>query len=78
MTATREDVHPDYRDDAELLLDDHDPPTPEQPGKLIVIKVLFALAVGLGIYLLPTPANLPDAGHKLLALVAAVIVLWVS
>ncbi|WP_035251692.1 SLC13 family permease [Desulfocurvus vexinensis] len=68
----------DYRDDSELMLDDHEPQAPQQPGKTIIIKVLLALAVGLGIYLLPTPANLPDAGHKLLALVAAIIVLWVS
>ncbi len=70
--------NPDYRTPDELAVDEHEPQGPEQPGKLIVLKVLIALAVGVGIYLLPTPDNLPVAGHKFLALVMAVIILWVS
>ncbi len=71
--------NPDYRDD-ELVMDEHDhePKGPEQSGKSIIIKIIISLIVGLGIYLLPTPENLPVAGHKLLALVATIIILWVS
>jgi len=76
--ANTHGAEPDYRTPDELVLDDHDQPSPEQSGRSILIKVLFALAVGLGIYLLPTPANLPPAGHKFLALVVTVIILWVS
>ncbi len=70
--------NPDYREPEELLMDDHEPQGPEQSNKSIIIKVLIALAVGLGIYMLPTPENLPVAGHKFLALVVTVIILWVS
>ena len=42
--------NPDYRDD-ELLIDEHDhePKGPEQSGTSLIIKVILALAVGLGL-----------------------------
>ncbi len=76
--ANTHGANPDYRTPDELVVEEHEPQGPEQSGTKIVIKVLIALAVGLGIYLLPTPENLPVAGHKFLALVVAVIILWVS
>jgi solute carrier family 13 (sodium-dependent dicarboxylate transporter), member 2/3/5 len=40
--------------------------------------VAISLAVGLIIWLLPTPEGLPANGHRFLALLAAVILLWTS
>ncbi len=51
---------------------------PQQSGKSILIKCLIALALGLGIYVLPTPEALPPAGHRFLAMIIPVIFLWVS
>ena len=76
--ANAQGANPDYRTPDELVTDDHGPESPEQSGKSILIKVLLALAVGLCVYMLPTPANLPAAGHRFLALVITVIILWVS
>ncbi|MCU0561712.1 MAG: SLC13 family permease [Desulfobacterales bacterium] len=51
---------------------------PQQSGKSVLIKCLIALGIGLGIYALPTPENLPPAGHRFLALLIPVVFLWVS
>ena len=70
----------DYRQDrTRIEIDEH----PEgaaslQPGKVIIIKSFIALLVGFCIYLLPTPDNLKPEGHRLLALLTAVVILWVT
>ena len=69
----------DYREhpEDELVIDEH-PEAQEQSGRSIIIKTIISLAIGLGIYLLPTPANLPPEGHKFLALLITVVLLWVT
>lgn len=69
----------DYRNhpEDELVIEEH-PESAEQSGRSIIIKTLISLAIGLGIYLLPTPANLPLEGHKFLALLITVVLLWVT
>ncbi|EPR33109.1 sodium/sulfate symporter [Alkalidesulfovibrio alkalitolerans DSM 16529] len=62
----------------ELVVHEEESQGPVQSGRTILLKVLFAFAVGIGIYLLPTPETLPAQGHKFLALVTTVIILWVS
>jgi sodium-dependent dicarboxylate transporter 2/3/5 len=63
--------------DDEFLVHE-EPGDKPQSGKSVAIKLLIALALGIGIYLLPTPENLPIAGHKLAAIIIPVIFLWVS
>ncbi len=60
-----------------LTLDEHDLPTPPPSYKAILIKTLIALAIGIGVAMLPTPENLPVTGHRLLALLATIVLLWV-
>ena len=47
-------------------------------NRSILIGVLVALAAGLFIYALPTPEGLSPAGHRYLALLVTIIILWVS
>jgi solute carrier family 13 (sodium-dependent dicarboxylate transporter), member 2/3/5 len=47
-------------------------------AKSIIIKTLIALALGILIMLLPRPENLTPEGHRFLALLITVVVLWVS
>ena len=44
----------------------------------IVIKSVVALAVGILILMLPRPDNLTPEGHRLLALLTTIVILWVS
>ncbi len=44
----------------------------------IIIKSLIALALGIAIMMLPRPENLTPEGHRFLALLITVVVLWVS
>ncbi|WP_045211190.1 SLC13 family permease [Desulfonatronovibrio magnus] len=46
----------------------------------LVIAVKLAIAIGLGlfVYLLPTPDNLSPEGHRLLALLTTVVILFVT
>ena len=44
----------------------------------IVIKSVVALALGILILMLPRPDNLTPEGHRLLALLTTIVVLWVS
>ncbi len=62
----------------ELISAEEESNGPQQSGKSILIKCLIALALGLGIYALPTPETLPPAGHRFLAMIVPVIFLWVS
>ncbi len=54
----------------------------EQPsgynGKVVIIKLLIAIALGLIVYALPTPKDLAPEGHRLAAVLIPVIFLWVS
>ena len=47
-------------------------------ARSMIIKVLIALALGIGIMLLPRPENLPPEGQRLLGLLVSVVFLWVS
>ncbi len=50
----------------------------EKSTKSIITGVLIALAVGIGIAILPTPEGLSVQGHRFLALLMAVVILWVT
>ncbi len=54
------------------------PEVPEKSTKSISIGVLISLAAGLTIAFLPTPEGLSAQGHKFLALLVTVILLWVT
>ncbi len=47
-------------------------------SKFIITWVLIAVAAGIAVYLLPTPDGLSDRGHKYLALLVAIVILWTS
>ncbi len=51
---------------------------PPASTKSIVIKVIIGLVLGIGIMLLPRPANLTPEGQRLLGLLVTVVFLWVS
>jgi solute carrier family 13 (sodium-dependent dicarboxylate transporter), member 2/3/5 len=46
--------------------------------KSIIIKCLIAFGFGILIMLIPRPDNLPPEGHRLLALLVTVVLLWVT
>lgn len=52
--------------------------SPKQNHTVVVIKIIVALALGVLIYALPKPDNLPAEGHRLAAILVPVIFLWVS
>lgn len=54
------------------------PEAPKKSVKSIVISVLISLGIGILIAILPTPAGLSPEGHKFLALLITVILLWVT
>ena len=76
---TTETKKADYRErpEDELLVEEH-PEGGEQSGSSILIKVTIAVCLGLGVYLLPTPENLSPEGHRFLALLLAIVILWVT
>ncbi len=47
-------------------------------AKFIFTWVAIAVIAGIAVYLLPTPDGLSDRGHKYLALLVAILVLWTS
>ncbi|HSW61841.1 MAG TPA: SLC13 family permease [Dissulfurispiraceae bacterium] len=51
---------------------------PPKSGKYVMTWVLIALAAGFAVYLLPTPDGLSDRGHKFLALLTTILILWTS
>ena len=77
MSAQKSNVA-DYRQPPDEIVVHEEPTGIQQSGKTILIKILIALGLGVGIYLLPTPENLPIAGHKLAAIILPVIFLWVT
>lgn len=46
--------------------------------KFILKWVIIAIAAGILIYLFPTPEGLSDRGHKYLAFLATIVILWTS
>jgi len=62
---------------ASTAMEEH-PEAPEKSNKSIITWVLIALAVGLFIVALPTPEGLSERGHRFLALLVTVVILWVS
>ena len=72
MSATRVNNHQD-----ELIIDEH-PESPQQSGKSIIIKCAAAVILGLLVYALPTPDNLTPEGHRLLAMLVTVLILWTT
>jgi len=54
------------------------PEVPEKSTKSIITGVLISLAVGLIIAFLPTPEGLSVEGHRFLALLVPVVLLWVT
>lgn len=51
---------------------------PEKSTKSIIIGILLAVGIGLSILALPTPEGLSLQGHRFLALLMAVVILWVT
>lgn len=50
----------------------------EASPMIILIKLVIAIGLGLFVYLLPTPDNLSPEGHRLLALLTTVVILFVT
>jgi solute carrier family 13 (sodium-dependent dicarboxylate transporter), member 2/3/5 len=50
----------------------------EATTKSIIIKSLIALGLGILVFMLPTPDNLTPEGHRLLALLTTIVILWVT
>jgi len=78
-TSTSNLVPPgsDERAGKHLLVEDHG--DGEQDTKYTITWVLIAVGVGLAIYfLIPTPEGLGDRGHRFLALLATIVILWTS
>ncbi|MDP1605415.1 MAG: SLC13 family permease [Rhodocyclaceae bacterium] len=51
---------------------------PVKSNRSILIGVVLALAAGLFVYALPTPEGLSPVGHRYLALLVTIIILWIS
>lgn len=50
----------------------------QKSSNSVIFKLLLALGVGLIIYLLPTPEGLSPQGHRFLAFLLTIVILWVS
>ncbi|MDP1652741.1 MAG: SLC13 family permease [Rhodocyclaceae bacterium] len=62
---------------ADISMDEH-PEAAVKSNRSILIGVLLALAAGIFVYALPTPEGLSPVGHRYLALLVTIIILWVS
>lgn len=51
---------------------------PPKSAKFVLTWVLIAIVAGIAIYLMPTPDGLSERGHKYLALLVTIIILWTS
>jgi solute carrier family 13 (sodium-dependent dicarboxylate transporter), member 2/3/5 len=47
-------------------------------AKSIIIKSLIALGLGIMVLMMPRPENLTPEGHRLLALLTTIVILWVT
>src|SRR6185369_14756798 len=55
------------------------PPTPQEKSWFAANWGLFAAVAALvAILLLPTPAGLPVAGHRMLAILAFAVIIWMT
>jgi len=54
--------------------------TPEVPPAKLKLPIALAIAVlvMVGVLLLPLPADLPVAGHRMLAILAFAVVVWIT
>lgn len=59
-------------------IEEHEVEEKVKSKKSIVIGILIALAVGLTIAFLPAPEGLSPEGHRFLALLVTIVILWVS
>jgi solute carrier family 13 (sodium-dependent dicarboxylate transporter), member 2/3/5 len=50
----------------------------ETSTRSIIIKAAIALALGIAVMMLPRPDNLTPEGHRLLALLTIIVLLWVT
>ena len=50
----------------------------EASAKSIIIKAVIAVAMGLFVWMLPTPDSLTPEGHRLLALLTTIVILFVT
>ncbi len=50
----------------------------EATAKSIIIKSLIALGLGILVIMLPRPESLTPEGHRLLALLTTIVILWVT
>jgi solute carrier family 13 (sodium-dependent dicarboxylate transporter), member 2/3/5 len=57
---------------------DVESPNKETSTRSIIIKAAIALALGIAVMMLPRPDNLTPEGHRLLALLTVVVLLWVT
>ena len=53
-------------------------PTPATAKVKLPIGLVIAVLVMIGILLLPLPADLPVAGHRMLAILAFAVVVWIT
>ena len=53
-------------------------PTPATAKAKLPIGLVIAVLVMIGILLLPLPADLPVAGHRMLAILAFAVVVWIT
>ena len=54
------------------------PPTAPPPGLIKRLGLWAALAALVAVLLLPTPADLPLAGHYMLAILAFAVIVWMT
>ena len=47
-----------------------------KPTSFSIKWILISVAIGIGIYLLPTPDGMSDRAHKYLALLIPIVILW--
>lgn len=59
-------------------LEEHEAEEKVKSKKSIITGILIALVAGISIALLPAPEGLSPQGHKFLALLVTVIILWIS
>ena len=52
-------------------------PTPATAKAKLPIGLVIAVLVMIGILLLPSPPDLPVAGHSMLAILAFAVVVWI-
>jgi solute carrier family 13 (sodium-dependent dicarboxylate transporter), member 2/3/5 len=57
---------------------DVESPNKETSTRSIIIKAAIAVALGIAVMMLPRPDNLTPEGHRLLALLTVVVLLWVT